>query len=205
MNPCCRRNARVRQVSSILDDGTSRVVIEGVESEIDGGLFPIKRSPGETVAFEADICGDGIIYDAALDCRFEAALLEAVSRRRTFPGQSFEILAVPSKCLRSLKGRSDSTSEPAPTSKEQCNASIRYGERFHCAVDRKITAMRIPYYSDYHLGKLLCTGKDFVVIDFGGVAGSAARRAAGEALGIGGCCGNVAIDRLQGDPRSKNR
>ena len=49
----------MRQVSSTFDQGRSRVVIEGVEPEIDGGLFPIKRTPGETVAVEADVFGDG--------------------------------------------------------------------------------------------------------------------------------------------------
>jgi maltose alpha-D-glucosyltransferase/alpha-amylase len=41
-------------------------------------------------------------------------------------------------------------------------------ERFRLAVDRKITAMRIRCHGDYHLGQLLFTGKDFVVIDFEG-------------------------------------
>ena len=49
----------MRQVSSTFDEGRCRVVIEGVEPEIDGGLFPIKRTPGETVAVEADVFGDG--------------------------------------------------------------------------------------------------------------------------------------------------
>ena len=43
----------------MLDEGRCRVVIESVEPEIDGGLFPIKRVPGETVRVEADIFADG--------------------------------------------------------------------------------------------------------------------------------------------------
>src|SRR3954468_4720867 len=39
--------------------GQSRVVIEAVTPEIDGGRFPIKRVAGEDVAVEADIFGDG--------------------------------------------------------------------------------------------------------------------------------------------------
>ncbi|MEJ2167036.1 MAG: alpha-1,4-glucan--maltose-1-phosphate maltosyltransferase [Deltaproteobacteria bacterium] len=35
-----------------------RVIIEGVEPEIDGGRFPIKRSVGETVRVEADMAAD---------------------------------------------------------------------------------------------------------------------------------------------------
>ena len=37
----------------------SRVVIEGVEPEVDGGRFPIKRTVGEEVAVSADIFADG--------------------------------------------------------------------------------------------------------------------------------------------------
>ena len=37
----------------------NRVVIEGVEPEIDGGRFPIKRTVGERVVVDADIFADG--------------------------------------------------------------------------------------------------------------------------------------------------
>src|SRR5579875_91365 len=37
----------------------SRVIIEGVEPEIDEGRFPIKRSVGEEVVVGADIYADG--------------------------------------------------------------------------------------------------------------------------------------------------
>jgi starch synthase (maltosyl-transferring) len=40
-------------------NGRRRVVVEGVEPEIDGGRFPIKRTTGETVTVEADVFGDG--------------------------------------------------------------------------------------------------------------------------------------------------
>ncbi len=42
-----------------MDDGRSRVVIEGVSPEIDGGRFPIKRTVGERVVVEADAYTDG--------------------------------------------------------------------------------------------------------------------------------------------------
>ena len=43
----------------MLSEGRNRVIIEGVEPEVDGGAFPIKRTPGEAVIVEADIFGDG--------------------------------------------------------------------------------------------------------------------------------------------------
>ncbi len=41
------------------ENGRKRVVIEGVEPEVDCGEFPIKRVEGEMVTVEADIFGDG--------------------------------------------------------------------------------------------------------------------------------------------------
>ena len=40
-------------------DGRSRVVIERVRPEVDGGRYPIKRIVGETVSVEADVFCDG--------------------------------------------------------------------------------------------------------------------------------------------------
>ena len=42
-----------------LVESPGRVIIEGVQPEIDGGRFPIKRAVGESVQVEADIFTDG--------------------------------------------------------------------------------------------------------------------------------------------------
>jgi maltose alpha-D-glucosyltransferase/alpha-amylase len=39
---------------------------------------------------------------------------------------------------------------------------------FHVVLGRTISAMRIRCHGDYHLGQVLYTGKDFVIIDFEG-------------------------------------
>ncbi|MBI4539989.1 MAG: maltose alpha-D-glucosyltransferase [Gemmatimonadetes bacterium] len=41
-------------------------------------------------------------------------------------------------------------------------------QRFRALVDQKITAMRIRVHGDYHLGQVLFTGRDFVIIDLEG-------------------------------------
>ena len=42
-----------------IQEGRNRVAIEAVKPEIDGGRFPIKRTPGEKVVVEADMFADG--------------------------------------------------------------------------------------------------------------------------------------------------
>jgi starch synthase (maltosyl-transferring) len=40
-------------------NGQSRVIIENVQPQVDGGLYPAKRCEGESVTVTADIFGDG--------------------------------------------------------------------------------------------------------------------------------------------------
>ena len=40
--------------------------------------------------------------------------------------------------------------------------------RFQTVLQHKIATMRTRYHGDYHLGQVLYTGKDFIIIDFEG-------------------------------------
>jgi trehalose synthase-fused probable maltokinase len=48
------------------------------------------------------------------------------------------------------------------------DAEYKILQTFRTALDRPITAMRTRIHADYHLGQVLYTGSDFVIIDFEG-------------------------------------
>jgi maltose alpha-D-glucosyltransferase/alpha-amylase len=48
------------------------------------------------------------------------------------------------------------------------NGSDQIMGRFQLVLEQKITAMRTRTHGDYHLGQVLYTGKDFIIIDFEG-------------------------------------
>jgi maltose alpha-D-glucosyltransferase/alpha-amylase len=81
---------------------------------------------------------------------------------RTLAGETFGLLRRRMKSL---------PEEIHPEAQEVLDLEGRILERFHSIVDRKVTAMRTRCHGDYHLGHILCTGKDFVIIEFEGEPG----------------------------------
>lgn len=78
-------------------EGRSRVIIERVTPEIDGGKFPIKRIIGEETAVEADILTDGhdaiscaLLYRKESDIKWSAVAMESLGNDRW--RASFEVL-----------------------------------------------------------------------------------------------------------------
>jgi maltose alpha-D-glucosyltransferase/alpha-amylase len=55
-----------------------------------------------------------------------------------------------------------------PEARRVLNAEAEIKRRQRQILDRKIRALRLREHGDYHLGQLLYTGKDFVVLDFEG-------------------------------------
>jgi maltose alpha-D-glucosyltransferase/alpha-amylase len=79
--------------------------------------------------------------------------------RRNLTGQVFALLR------RYVRERPEAAGEDA---RKVLDLEGEVRKRFRSVLDRKITAMRIRVHGDYHLGQVLYTGKDFVIIDFEG-------------------------------------
>jgi maltose alpha-D-glucosyltransferase/alpha-amylase len=68
-----------------------------------------------------------------------------------------------------LRRRIDSLPEEASAAGvEVLSRQGRIHDVFHSLLEKRIVANRIRCHGDYHLGKLLHTGKDFLIIDFEG-------------------------------------
>lgn len=78
---------------------------------------------------------------------------------RALAEQALELLE---KRLKTLSGKPREHAEKVSALKDEIL------NRFRLVLDKKITAMRIRCHGDYHLGRVLFTGKDFVIIDFEG-------------------------------------
>src|SRR5262245_20892723 len=78
-----------QQTETLPDGGRRRVVIEGVEPEIDCGRFPIKRVVGDRVVVEADVFTDGhdqlsgvLRYRAVSDAEWSEMPLQHIGNDR---------------------------------------------------------------------------------------------------------------------------
>ncbi len=73
------------------------------------------------------------------------------------------------RALDTLRGaRDDLPVEAAEDARRLIEAETRLGERFRGVLGERIDALRIRCHGDFHLGQVLFTGSDFVILDFEG-------------------------------------
>jgi starch synthase (maltosyl-transferring) len=59
MSPRRKSSAHPVTIAPLPEEGRTRAVIENVTPDVDGGRYPIKRTPGDIVIVEADVFADG--------------------------------------------------------------------------------------------------------------------------------------------------
>jgi starch synthase (maltosyl-transferring) len=81
--------ARKKAPRSDTEIARKRVIIEGVTPEIDGGLFPVKRTVGDRLRVEADIVADGhevlaaeLLYRRAVEPEWHAVPMQSLVNDR---------------------------------------------------------------------------------------------------------------------------
>ena len=93
-----------------------------------------------------------LLFDALTQRDFCVALLEAISRRRHFKGETGEVLAVPTSALRRILNQADKPMEPALLKAEQSNTSVVFGDRLILKLFRHVEEGINP---DFEIGRHL--------------------------------------------------
>jgi maltose alpha-D-glucosyltransferase/alpha-amylase len=114
------------------------------------------RRTGELHVFLASERDDPAFIPESFSTLYQRALYQSM---RSLAGRVFNLLQKKVKDL----------PEPIiPEAREILALEKGILERFKAVTKRKITGQRIRCHGDYHLGQVLFTGKDFVIIDFEG-------------------------------------
>jgi maltose alpha-D-glucosyltransferase/alpha-amylase len=107
------------------------------------------------LALASDV-GDPLFAPEPFSALYQRSIYQSM---RSVAGQAFPL----------LRRRLSTLAAPVrPLAQRVLELEKEVGRRFQSVLSRKITAMRIRHHGDYHLGQVLYTGKDFVIIDFEG-------------------------------------
>jgi maltose alpha-D-glucosyltransferase/alpha-amylase len=104
---------------------------------------------------------EGVLYEALWEPGFCLALLEAIARRRRFKGSAGELVAIPARGLRKIRGPAETPLVPALLKAEQSNTSIVYGDRLILKLFRRVAEGINP---DLEIGRFLTEKTDFTHI-----------------------------------------
>ena len=145
------------------------------------GLFPLKRSDQPASDIARDICGS-YLEAAALLAQRTAQLHVALASEPSAAAFAPEpyTQAFQAAMIKSLGEKTQSSFELLRTHVDAMTADTKlHAEQvlaaepqvlqvFEAALREPIVAMRTRIHGDYHLGQVLYTGSDFVIIDFEG-------------------------------------
>jgi maltose alpha-D-glucosyltransferase / alpha-amylase len=104
-------------------------------------VIEVRYDEGEPDTYALPLCreAEGAVVDALSEPGFNAELLEAITRKRRFPGRVGDLLALPAPQLARLRG-SDGELAPHLSSAEQSNNSVVFGERLIMKLFRRVEA-----------------------------------------------------------------
>jgi maltose alpha-D-glucosyltransferase/alpha-amylase len=102
--------------------------------------------------FEGDGPTRSLLIDASVDEDFAAALLSAIGGRRRLKGRRGEIVGLPTRGFRTLRGPASEPLPAAPVRAEQSNTSIIYGDRLILKLYRALEDGENP---DLEIGRFL--------------------------------------------------
>lgn len=118
-----------------------------------------KEMPHAVIARLQGREGEGVLYEALCEKSFNAALLDAIARRRRFKGSTGELFALPTRSFRHMRGSTEVALEPSLSKAEQSNSSIIYGDKFILKLFRRMAAGVNP---DLEVGRFLTEKTTFV-------------------------------------------
>jgi maltose alpha-D-glucosyltransferase/alpha-amylase len=99
---------------------------------------------------------EGILHGTFGDRGFALALLDAISRRRVLKGLAGDLVALPGRGFKRVRGTD--VPEPVPLGAEQSNSSILYGDRMILKIFRRVDAGVNP---DIEIGRFLTEEASF--------------------------------------------
>ena len=98
----------------------------------------LAEAPGAVIARVAEATRQHVLFDALQDRESCLFLLDMIGHRRRFRGKAGEILGVPTRAFRKIRGESKEAPPPAPGKAEQSNSSVIFGDKMLLKIFRRL-------------------------------------------------------------------